>query len=95
MGDESVLGPAYRKDAKEYARFCRIRRLFMVDGLEPWRDALRKRGLSEAEIAPKISAAVHFVRTMGEPSLPPSEQAVDQLGSRQDALRGRRASQKS
>jgi hypothetical protein len=60
--------PAFRNHAKEYARFCRIRGLFLVDGLEPWRTALKAKGLSEAEIGFKISAAADFVRRLGEPS---------------------------
>ncbi|MGO9307973.1 MAG: hypothetical protein ACLQDL_02985 [Spirochaetia bacterium] len=55
-------------DAKEYARFCRIHGLFLVDGLEPWRTALRGRGLSEVEIGRKISAAADFIRRLGDPS---------------------------
>jgi hypothetical protein len=61
-------GPAVRNHAKDYARFCRIRGLFLVDGLEPWRTALRAKGLSEAEIGFKISVAADFVRRLGEPS---------------------------
>jgi len=40
---------------KEYARFCRIHGLFMVDGLERWRTALQARGFSEEEIALKMA----------------------------------------
>ncbi|MHB8107932.1 MAG: hypothetical protein ACYDH4_10990, partial [Candidatus Cryosericum sp.] len=55
-------------DAKEYARFCRIHGLFMVDGLEAWRTALRARGFSEEEIALKIAGAADFVRRIGDPT---------------------------
>jgi hypothetical protein len=61
-------GPASQSSAKEYAKFCRFRRLFLVDGLEAWRLALKARGLSEGEINAKVSAAADFVRRLGEPS---------------------------
>ena len=69
MAGSFVPGPASQKDAKEYARFCRIRRLFLVDGLETWRAALKARGLSGDEIDGKLAAAMHFVLSLGEPSL--------------------------
>src|SRR5208283_3359671 len=50
MGSTSNGGSSSRTDAKEYARFCRIHGLFLVDGLETWRTALTARGLSEVEI---------------------------------------------
>jgi len=86
MDDAFVPGPAYRRDAKEYARFCRFHRVFMVDGLESWRQALRKRGLSEPEIGLKISAALHFIRSLGEPTSPSAESAAgsQQLPSSRD-----------
>ena len=65
-------GAAFQKDAKEYARFCRFRGLFLVDGLEPWRKALKERGLSEDQVGAKVSAAIDFVRRMGEPFFRPS-----------------------
>jgi len=68
MGGASNDRIASRKDAKEYARFCRIYGLFLVDGIEPWRTALKGRGLSEVEIGRKISAAADFIRRLGEPS---------------------------
>ena len=61
-------GHTIRKDSKEYEKFCRFRRLFLVDGLEAWRTALKARGLSESEINAKVSAAEEFVRRLGEPS---------------------------
>lgn len=77
MKDESVNGRAWRRDAKEYAMFCRVRRLFMVDGLEHWKLVLRRKGLSEAEIGMKLAAAAQFIRTMAEPGqktrVPPAQ----------------------
>ncbi len=67
MGVEFDRGPAYRSHAKEYQRFCRMRGLFMVDGLQSWRAVLQRRGLSEAEVEQKVSAAAHFVKSMAEP----------------------------
>jgi len=68
MADSAALGPTYLQDAKEYARFCRIRGIFLVDGVGIWRKALEDRGLSEDIVSTKVLAAVHFVRSMGEPS---------------------------
>jgi|GEM_PF-6853208 len=67
MGSDLGGGPTFKTDAKEYARFCRIHGLFMVDGLDAWRTALRARGFSQEEIALKIAGAADFVRRMGEP----------------------------
>jgi hypothetical protein len=61
-------GPAFRNLAKEYARFCRIHALFLVDGLEPWQAALKAKGFSEAEIGLRMAAAADLVRRLGEPS---------------------------
>lgn len=71
MGSTFNGGPAFQKNAKEYARFCRIRGLFLVDGLELWRTALKARGFSEDEISAKVSTATDFVRRMGEASSEP------------------------
>lgn len=60
--------PERRYRAEEYARFCRIRGLFLVDGLEAWRTALQARGFSEEEIALKTAGAAYFVRRMGDPT---------------------------
>ncbi|HET6487198.1 MAG TPA: hypothetical protein VFH83_12300 [Spirochaetia bacterium] len=68
MENPMVRGPHYHSAAKEFARFCRINRVFMVDGLEVWRAALRARELPEDEIDQKIAAAAEFVRRMGEVS---------------------------
>jgi hypothetical protein len=70
MGSAFKSGRSLPADAKEYSRFCRIHGLFLVDGLERWRTALKSRGLSEEEISAKISAAADFIRRIGEP---PSE----------------------
>jgi hypothetical protein len=61
-------GSRTHNDAKEYERFCRFRRLFLVDGLEPWRAALKARGLTEGEINAKVSSAADFIKSMGESS---------------------------
>ena len=61
-------GPLNQKITKEFVRFCRINRGFMVDGLEVWRAALQARAVPEDEINEKIAAAAEFVRRMGEVS---------------------------
>ena len=61
-------GRAFQSNAKEYTKFCRFRRLFLVDGLDAWRLALKVRGLSEEEVNAKVSEAADFVRRLGEPS---------------------------
>ena len=65
MATELMGVPAFRKDSKEYLMFCRIRGLFLVDGLEHWRTALQAKGHSDKEIASKVQAASHFVRRIG------------------------------
>jgi hypothetical protein len=57
-----------RKNAKEYARFCRIHALFLVDGLEHWRTALKERGFAEIEVGVKVAAATDYIRRIGESS---------------------------
>ncbi len=69
MGDASARGLVSRSYAKEYARFCRIYGLFLVNGLEVWRAALEARGIPGNEIKMKISAAAEFVRRMGDPPI--------------------------
>ena len=66
MSSLPVPDHAYRADAKEYARFCRLRRLFLVDGLETWRKALQQRKLPQEDIDAKIDAATRFVRGLGQ-----------------------------
>ena len=61
-------GSAIQRDEKEYQRFCRFRGLFLVDGLDSWRSALKARGVPEEEIRAKIEAAADFVKSLGEPS---------------------------
>ncbi len=61
-------GPAFHSDWKEYTRFCRFRGMFLVDGLEAWRAALKARGLSEDQVGAKVSAAKDLVRRLAEPS---------------------------
>jgi len=65
MGSVSNSVLTSGKDAKEYARFCRIHELFLVDGLEPWRTTLKSRGLSEVEMSVKVSAATDYIRLIG------------------------------
>ncbi|MGA2615301.1 MAG: hypothetical protein ABSG38_17835 [Spirochaetia bacterium] len=71
MASSSNHGPTYLRDAKEYARFCRIRGIFLVDGLGLWRSALKARGLTEEVISAKVSAALHFIQAMEDPSSEP------------------------
>ncbi len=71
MASSSNHGPAYLRDAKEYARFCRIRGIFLVDGLRLWRTALEARGFTQEVINAKVSAAAHFVRSLEDPSSEP------------------------
>jgi len=68
MAGSSAQGPDYLRDAKEYARFCRMRGLFLVDSVGLWRRELEGRGLAEDVVGAKISAAVHLVRSMADPS---------------------------
>ena len=68
MASSFSRGSSYLRDAKEYARFCRIRGIFLVDGLDLWRTTLRQRGFPEDAVATKLTAAVHFVRSLGDPS---------------------------
>ena len=68
MAGSAAFGPTYLQDAKEYARFCRIRGIFLVDGVGIWRKALEDKGLAEDVVVTKVSAAIHLVRSMGEPS---------------------------
>ena len=68
MGSSFVPEPAYRRDAKEYARFRRLRGLFFVDGLDVWRITLKTRGLTDEDIGRKMAAAARFVRNMGDQS---------------------------
>jgi len=74
MADPAAFGPTYLRDAKEYARFCRMRGIFLVDGIEVWRRALEDRGLPEDVVSTKVLAATHLVRSLGEP--PSVEKAV-------------------
>ncbi len=68
MAGSSIQGPDYLRDAKEYARFCRIRGLFLVDSIVRWRRELEARGLPEDIVVTKVSAAARFVRGMTDPS---------------------------
>jgi hypothetical protein len=72
MDGASRDGHALPRDAKEYARFCRFRGLFLVDGFDAWRKALKQKGLSDGEIGVKVSAAEDMVRRLEEPSPDPT-----------------------
>jgi predicted NAD/FAD-binding protein len=63
----SAFDHASRRDAKEYARFCRIHGFFLVDGLERWQTVLKDRGLSEIEITAKVAAATALIKSLAEP----------------------------
>ena len=67
MSSSPVSEHSFRVDAKEYARFCRLRGLFLTDGLEPWRQALEGRKLPEDQILAKLAAAARFVQLFGQP----------------------------
>ena len=71
MHGSSQHGPVDMRNAKEFAQFCRVREIFMVDGLELWREALKAKGTPEGVISEKVSSAAHFIRTMGDPSSEP------------------------
>ena len=65
MPSSPARDPAYRMNAKEYMRFCRLRGLFLADGLETWRRVLEQRRLPSDEIAAKLAAATLFVQGFG------------------------------
>jgi hypothetical protein len=67
MAGSSARGPDYLRNAKEYARFCRMRGLFLVDSVGLWRRELEARGLPEEVVGTKVSAAVHLVQSMADP----------------------------
>jgi hypothetical protein len=65
MASEHNGGRTIQKDAKEYLMFCRVRGLFLVEGLEHWRVALQAKGHPEDVVAAKVTAASHFVSRIG------------------------------
>ncbi|HUI69527.1 MAG TPA: hypothetical protein VL354_03330 [Spirochaetia bacterium] len=67
MANSNGRGSAYLRDAKEFAQFCRVRGVFMVDGLEHWRAALKAKGTPDEVVSEKVSAAARFIRNMGDP----------------------------
>ncbi len=69
MGEVVASGHTNRAYAKEYARFCRLTRLFLVDGLEPWRRALIARGVPGPEINRRLAAAAELIRSLAGPAL--------------------------
>ena len=68
MADSAPHGLTYLRDAKEYARFCRIRGIFLVDGVGIWRRILEDRGLPPDVVSMKVAAATYLVGSLGEPS---------------------------
>ncbi len=68
MTSSSKHGTAHARNAKEFAQFCRVHEIFMVDGLEVWRAALKAKGTPEGVINEKLSSAARFIRTMGDHS---------------------------
>ena len=56
------VGPSYEKDTQEYAVFCESCGLFLVDGLQMWRDALKAMGIADRAIEVKLSSAVELLR---------------------------------
>ena len=65
MASELNGGRIFQKDAKEYLMFCRVRGLFLVEGLEHWRAALQAKELPQDVVAAKMTAASRFVRQIG------------------------------
>jgi hypothetical protein len=65
MPGSPALEPSDRLSAKEYARFCRLRGFFLVEGLDAWRKDLQRRRLPAAEVAAKVAAAAVYVREIG------------------------------
>jgi len=58
--------PVHRMNAKEYIRFCRLRGLFLADGLETWRLVLEQRKVPPGEVAAKLAAAALFIQGFGQ-----------------------------
>lgn len=69
MGDALPFRQTDLGYAKEYARFCRFYRLFLVDGLEAWRAALIARGVPDPEVRRRIKAAAEFTRKLAGPAV--------------------------
>jgi hypothetical protein len=62
--------PSYRaqssdEDSQEYVEFCRNCGLFLADGLQLWREALKAMGISARTIEVKLSAAAELIRRRG------------------------------
>jgi hypothetical protein len=53
--------PVLIGDAQEYAEFCGYCGLFLADGLQVWRDALRSTGISDRVIEAKLSSAAKLL----------------------------------
>lgn len=65
MENSAGVGPTYENDSKEYAEFCMNCGLFLADGLQIWRNALRAAGVSEQVIEVKLASATQFIRQKG------------------------------
>ena len=73
MSSVPARDPVYRMNAKEYIRFCRLRGLFLADGLETWRRVLEQRRLPREQIAAKLAAATLFIQGFGQTFEPGSQ----------------------
>jgi hypothetical protein len=65
----SELVPSFSSDrsaAKEYARFCRLRGIFLAEGLEAWRLAMEQRKVPPEQIRVKVAEAARFVAILGQ-----------------------------
>jgi len=64
MGNAPVIGPTYTKDSQEYLEFCNSCGLFLMDGLQLWRDALKAMKAADSAIEVKLASAAELVRRM-------------------------------
>ena len=65
MSSVPTRDPVYRMNTKEYIRFCRLRGLFLADGIETWRMVLEQRKLPTADVTAKLAAAALFIERFG------------------------------
>jgi hypothetical protein len=54
-----------RSVGKEYARFCRLRGIFLAEGLEAWRRAMEQRKVPREEIQAKVADAARYIEILG------------------------------
>ena len=59
-----ILRQTNEQDSRAYADFCRYCGLFLVDGLQMWRDALKASGISDRAIELKLSSAAQLISRM-------------------------------